>query len=117
MTPQAPMMAARDNDVRQRCSMRRPVGANRRRIISDLAAKFRSAISLPVTLRRPPKAGLEGRRPMHASFEARLAALAPQDDVSGLFMNQRAGAVIGEQFEQHGVRHLAVEDDDTLDAL
>ena len=31
--------------------------------------------------------------------------------------HQRAGAVVGEQFEQHRVRHLAVEDDDALDAL
>ena len=32
-------------------------------------------------------------------------------------VDQRAGAVVGEQFEQHRVRHLAVEDDDALDAL
>ena len=32
-------------------------------------------------------------------------------------MDQRARAVVGEQLEQHRVRHLAVEDDDALDAL
>src|ERR1051326_996563 len=31
-------------------------------------------------------------------------------------MNERAGAELGEQFEQHRVRHLAVENDHTLDA-
>jgi hypothetical protein len=30
--------------------------------------------------------------------------------------DQRAGAVVGEQFQQHRVRRLAVEDDDALDA-
>src|SRR5436190_1050119 len=30
--------------------------------------------------------------------------------------HQRAGAVVGEQLQQHGVRHLAVEDDHALDA-
>src|SRR5580698_2277714 len=32
-------------------------------------------------------------------------------------MDQRAGAEFGKQFEQHRVRHLAVKDDDALDAL
>ena len=32
-------------------------------------------------------------------------------------VHQRAGAVVGEQLEQHRVRHLAVEDDDAFDAL
>ena len=29
--------------------------------------------------------------------------------------HQRAGAVVGEELEQHRVRHLAVEDDDAFD--
>jgi len=32
-------------------------------------------------------------------------------------MHQRTGAVVGQQFEQHGMRHLAVHDDHALDAL
>src|SRR5581483_4634788 len=43
------------------------------------------------------------------------AALLPAPPI--LFMNQRAGAVVGEQLEQHRVRHLAVEDDDAFDAV
>src|SRR3954453_16084836 len=31
--------------------------------------------------------------------------------------DQRAGAVIGQQFHEHGMRRLAVKNDDTLDAL
>ena len=31
-------------------------------------------------------------------------------------MHQRADAMVGQEFEQHRVRHLAVEDDDALDA-
>ncbi len=31
-------------------------------------------------------------------------------------MHQRADAVVGHQLEQHRVRHLAVHDDDALDA-
>ena len=33
------------------------------------------------------------------------------------WQDQRAGAVVGEELEEHGVRRLAVEDDDALDAL
>src|SRR5918994_3077438 len=41
-----------------------------------------------------------------------------QKSVASLsLMNQRAGAVIGEQFQQHGMRHLAVENDDPFDTL
>src|SRR6201997_3898602 len=36
---------------------------------------------------------------------------------SASLVDQRAGALVGEQFEQHGVLHLAVDDDDALDAL
>src|SRR5215207_4356627 len=34
-----------------------------------------------------------------------------------LFMNQRSRAEIGEQFQQHRMRHLAVEDHHALDPL
>src|ERR1700728_1446085 len=36
---------------------------------------------------------------------------------SGSAVNERAGAELGEQFEQHRMRHLAVQDNHTFDAL
>src|ERR1700751_3547434 len=36
---------------------------------------------------------------------------------SASLVDQRAGALVREQFEQHGVLHLAVDDDDALHAL
>src|SRR5580700_9205725 len=52
----------------------------------------------------------------HSRFNGRITA--------GVFSgkacsaaDQRAGAVVGEQLEQHRVRHLAVKDHDAFDAL
>src|SRR5579884_3976631 len=43
---------------------------------------------------------------------------APLDFIASTasIVNERTGAELGEQFEQHRVRHLAVEDHDALDA-
>src|SRR3569833_2833920 len=46
-----------------------------------------------------------------------LTAFIGFDRSAWLFVDQRAGALVGEQLEQHRVRHLAVEDDNTLHAL
>ena len=45
-----------------------------------------------------------------------LTMVLAQAKAATLRNDQRAGAVLGEELEQHGVRRLAVEDDDALDA-
>src|SRR6266702_6087230 len=47
---------------------------------------------------------------------ARVTSKSAHFQISSL-VDQRAGTLVGEQFEQHGVRRLAIDDHDALHAL
>src|SRR5207237_2517295 len=82
--------------------------------------------SAPVkTTNGPAQPGRHARaRPGHPCLghacQSWMAGTSPamtMDSVAGSLVDQRAGALIREQFQQYRMLHLAVDDDDALHAL